>query len=112
MMLAIVLFIDLLTEIATNSAVISMMAPVVISIAQTTGGNAVALTIAAALASSMAFVLPVGTPPNALVYGTGYIHIKDMIKGGAILDIAGWLFTVGILVLFGWLIFGVFDLSR
>jgi sodium-dependent dicarboxylate transporter 2/3/5 len=112
MMLAIVLFIDLLTEIATNSAVISMMAPVVISIAQTTGGNPVALTIAAALASSMAFILPVGTPPNALVYGTGYIHIKDMIKAGVILEIMGWLFTIGILVLFGWLIFGVFDLSR
>lgn len=110
MMLAIVFFIDFLTEIATNSAVISMMAPVVISIAKSTGENPIALTIAAALASSMAFMLPVGTPPNALVYGTGYIRLKDMIKAGFILDILGWLFTVGILVVFGWLIFNVFSL--
>lgn len=107
MMFAIVFFIDFLTEIATNSAVITMMAPVVISIAQATGENAVALTIAAALASSMAFALPVGTPPNAIVYGTGYIKLKDMAKAGLILDILGWLFVVGGLVLFGWLIFGV-----
>jgi sodium-dependent dicarboxylate transporter 2/3/5 len=87
-----------------------MMAPVVISIAQSTGENPVALTIAAALASSMAFMLPVGTPPNALVYGTGYIKLRDMIKAGFILDILGWLFTVAVLVIFGWLIFGVFTL--
>ncbi len=110
MMLAIVFFIDLLTEIATNSAVITMMAPVVISIAQSTGENAVALTIAAALASSMAFALPVGTPPNAIVYGTGYISLKDMAKAGFILDILGWLFIVGGLVLFGSIIFGVIHL--
>ncbi len=110
MMLAIVFFIDFLTEVATNSAVISMMAPVVISIATSTGENPVALTIAAALACSMAFMLPVGTPPNALVYGTGYIRLKDMMKAGFILDILGWLFTVGILIIFGWLVFGVFQL--
>ncbi len=110
MMFAIVLFIDFLTEIATNSAVVSMMVPVVISIAESTGGNPTALTIAAALASSMAFMLPVGTPPNAMVYGTGYIQLKDMIKAGFILDILGWLYTVGILVLFGYLIFGVIGL--
>lgn len=110
MMFAVVLFIDFLTEVATNSAVISMMAPAVIAIAQSTGENPVALTIAAALASSMAFMLPVATPPNALVYGTGYLRIRDMIKAGFILDMIGWLFTVGILVLFGWLLFGVFAL--
>ncbi len=110
MMFAIVLFIDLLTEVATNSAVISMMTPVVIAIAQTTGENPIALSIAAALASSMAFMLPVATPPNALVYGTGYIQLKDMIKAGFILDILGWLFTIGILMVFGWFVFGVFSL--
>jgi sodium-dependent dicarboxylate transporter 2/3/5 len=110
MMFALVFFIDFLTEIATNSAVIAMMAPTVISIAQATGENPVALTIAAALACSMAFMLPVGTPPNAIVYGTGYIKVKDMIKAGFILDILGWLFTVGILVVFGWLLFGVITL--
>lgn len=110
MMFGIVFLIDFLTEVATNSAIISMMAPVVISIAKATGENPVALTIAAAIASSMAFMLPVATPPNALVYGTGYIRVKDMVKAGIFLEIIGWLFTIGILTLFGWLIFGVFEL--
>jgi sodium-dependent dicarboxylate transporter 2/3/5 len=110
MMFALVFFIDFLTEIATNSAVIAMMAPTVISIAQATGADPVALTIAAALASSMAFMLPVATPPNAIVYGTRYIAVNDMIKGGFILDILGWLFTIGILVIFGSWIFGVLTL--
>ncbi len=110
MMFAIVFFIDFLTEIATNSAVISMMAPVVISIAQQTGGNPVALTIAAAIASSMAFMLPVATPPNAIVYGTGYVTMRDMMRAGVVLDIVGWLLVVGVLVVFGWMIFGVISL--
>lgn len=110
MMLAVVFFVDFLTEIATNSAVISMMAPVVISIAQSTGENAVALTVAAAVASSLAFMLPVATPPNAIVYGTGYVGMKDMMKAGLMLDIAGWLIAVSILILYGGVIFGVFAL--
>jgi len=110
MMFAVVFFIDFLTEIATNSAVISMMAPVVISIAHTTGENPVALAVAAAVASSMAFMLPVATPPNAIVYGTGYVRMRDMIKAGIILDVVGWLIAVGSLILFGSLLFGVFDL--
>jgi sodium-dependent dicarboxylate transporter 2/3/5 len=110
MMAAVALFTLLLTEIASNSAVTSMVVPVVLSIAAATGGNAVALALAATLSATAGFMLPVGTPPNALVYGTGYIQLKDMIKAGFILDILGWLFTVGILVIFGWLIFGVISL--
>lgn len=110
MIFAIVLFIDFLTEIATNSGVITMMAPVVISIAQTTGENPIALTVAAAIASSLAFVLPVATPPNAIVYGTGYVRLKDMMKAGFVLDIVSWLIAVGVLILFGGVIFGVFGL--
>jgi sodium-dependent dicarboxylate transporter 2/3/5 len=110
MMFAVVFFIDFLTEIATNSAVISMMAPVVISIAQRTGENPVALAVAAAIASSMAFMLPVATPPNAIVYGTGYVKMKDMMRAGIVLDILGWLLAIGVLLVFGWMIFGVFSL--
>jgi sodium-dependent dicarboxylate transporter 2/3/5 len=58
----------------------------------------------------MAFMLPVATPPNALMYGTGYIKLKDMVRGGIILDILGWLFTVGIIVVFGVWMFGVLGL--
>ena len=84
-----------------------MMVPVVISIALRTGEDPVALAVVAAVAASMAFMLPVATPPNALVYSTGYIKIKEMMKAGFILDIVGWLLTVGILVIVAGWIFGV-----
>ncbi|MBI3788771.1 MAG: DASS family sodium-coupled anion symporter [Ignavibacteriales bacterium] len=107
MMFAVVFLIDFLTEVTSNTAVTSMIVPVVISIALRTGENPITLSVAAAIAASMAFMLPVATPPNALVYGTGYIRLKDMVKAGFVLDIIGWLLTVGILIVFGSWIFGV-----
>jgi len=111
MLIAVVLFIDFLTEITSNVAVTSMMVPIVISIALKTGENPTALAVAAAVAASMAFMLPVATPPNALVYSTGYIRLKDMIRAGFVLDMAGWIVTVFILtVIAGWL-FGVIQFN-
>jgi sodium-dependent dicarboxylate transporter 2/3/5 len=107
MMVGVILLIDFLTEITSNTAVTTMFIPIVISIAQQTGENPVALAIAAALAASMAFMLPVATPPNALVFGSGYVRLQDMIRNGFLLDIVGWVFTVAILVLFADLLFGV-----
>jgi len=107
MVVLIVLMIDFLTEVTSNTAVTSMMVPVIISIARGSGADPVTLSVAAAVAASMAFMLPVATPPNALVYGTGRVAITDMIRAGFILDIAGWVLTVGILYVFGNLIFGV-----
>jgi solute carrier family 13 (sodium-dependent dicarboxylate transporter), member 2/3/5 len=110
MMIIITLFVILLTEVASNSAVTSMMVPVVISIASTTGGHPVALALATTFAASMGFMMPVGTPPNAMVYGTGFVRMRDMVRVGFVLDLMSWVFTVTILVVFGWLIFGLFSL--
>jgi sodium-dependent dicarboxylate transporter 2/3/5 len=107
MMLVIVLLVDLLTEVTSNTAVTSMIVPVVISVAIATGQNPVTLAVAAALAASMAFMLPVATPPNAIVFGSGYIRLGDMIKAGFILDILGWFFTVAVVFIFAHLIFGI-----
>lgn len=107
MVIAIVLLVDFLTEITSNTAVTSMIVPIIISIAIRTGEDPVTLAVAAALAASMAFMLPVATPPNALVFATGYVSIKDMIRSGFILDLVGWVLTVIILIgVAGWL-FGV-----
>lgn len=103
----IVFLMDFLTEVTSNTAVTSMMVPIIIVIARGSGDDPATLSIAAAVATSMAFMLPVATPPNALVYGTGRVSITDMIKAGFFLDIAGWLMTVGILYVFGDLVFGV-----
>jgi sodium-dependent dicarboxylate transporter 2/3/5 len=107
MMFAIVMLMVLLTEVTSNTAVTTMMVPIIISIAIRTGENPITISIAAAVAASMAFMLPVATPPNALVYGTGYVSIKDMLKTGVILDMLGWLVTIAILAVFGSWIFGV-----
>ena len=103
----IVLLIALLTEVTSNTAVTSMMIPIVISIARGSGADPITLSIGTALAASMAFMLPVATPPNALVYGTGLIKIKDMFRCGFILDMLGWIFTVFIVYVFADKIFGI-----
>ncbi len=97
LMFVLIILLDLLTEVTSNTAVVSMMIPIIISIAAGTGDNPVALSVAATMAASMAFMLPVATPPNALVYGTGYIKITDMVKGGIILDLIAWFFTAAIM---------------
>lgn len=96
-----ILFVDLLTEVTSNTAVTSMIVPIVISIGVDMGMNPVTVVVAAALAASMAFMLPVATPPNALVFGSGHVKLGDMIKAGAILDIVGWVFTFVIIVIVG-----------
>lgn len=107
LVIGIVFLIDFLTEVTSNTAVTSMMVPVIISIARGTGADPTTLAVAAAVAASMAFMLPVATPPNALVFGTGYISIKSMAKAGLWLDITGWILTITMLYVFGYLIFGV-----
>ena len=104
---AVVFLIDFLTEVTSNTAVTSMMVPVVISIALKTGEDPVTVAVAAAIAASMAFILPVATPPNALVYGTGYIALKDMVRTGLILDIIGWLMTVFVVLVIAGRLWGV-----
>lgn len=107
MLLVVVLLAALLTEVTSNTAVTTMLVPVVISIARATGENPETLAIAVALGASMAFMLPVATPPNALVFGTGYVSLRDMLKGGVVLDLLGWLFTVAVITAIGGWLFHV-----
>ncbi len=106
-LLLIILMVDLLSEVTSNTAVVTMMIPIMISIAKGIGADPVTLAIGTALGGSLGFMLPVATPPNALVYGTGYLTMKDMIKGGFLLDISGWLISIFILYVFAYKIFGI-----
>ena len=78
-----------LTEITSNTATASMMYPILASLAVALGVHPYALMIAAGVAASCAFMLPVATPPNAAVFGSGYIKITDMMKAGFALNIFG-----------------------
>src|SRR5699024_7800443 len=78
-----------LTEITSNTATASMMFPSMASLAVALGFHPYALMVAAAVAASCAFMLPVATPPNAVVFGSGYLRIPDMAKAGFALNIIG-----------------------
>lgn len=88
-------FVIFLTEITSNTATASMMYPIMASLAVALGIHPFALMIAAGLAASCAFMLPVATPPNAVVFGSGYLRIPDMAKAGFALNIIG-IFLVGL----------------
>ena len=77
-----------LTETTSNTATATMLAPLAIAAAQAAGVSPIPPTMAVALASSMAFMLPVSTPPNAIVYGSGQIPITAMLRHGTVLDLA------------------------
>src|SRR5699024_8610701 len=88
-----------LTEITSNTATGSMMYPIMASLAMAIGVHPYTVMIAAAVAASSAFMLPVATPPNAVVFGSGYLRIPDMVKAGFILNIVG-IFLVTLAVYF------------
>ncbi|RNF40174.1 SLC13 family permease [Planococcus salinus] len=87
---ALVLF---LTEITSNTATASMMFPIMASLAAALAIHPYALMVTAAVAASCAFMLPVATPPNAVVFGSGYLRIPDMAKAGLLLNIFGIFFV-------------------
>lgn len=77
-----------LTELSSNTGSAAILIPVMIALSnQFDPAVTYALVFGVGLAANCAFMLPVATPPNALVYGTGYIGQKDMIKTGIILNI-------------------------
>ncbi len=88
-MLAIVALVIYLTEITSNTATTSMMMPIMAAMAAAMAIHPYAMMITAATAASYAFMLPVATPPNAVIFGSGYITIPQMVKAGVWLNLAG-----------------------
>ncbi len=76
-----------MTELMSNVALVTIMLPVLIAVATGMDENPLLLVIPATMASSCAFMMPISTPPNAIVYSSGYIRIKDMMRAGFILNI-------------------------
>ncbi len=82
-----VTFITALTEVASNTATISLSLPIMASLSQAIGAHPLLLLIPTTLAASCAFMLPVSTPPNAIVYGSGRVPIMKMVIAGIWLDL-------------------------
>lgn len=84
-----------LSEVTSNTAQVAAMIPILAALAPVLGVDAMTLVVACTLASSLAFMLPVGTPPNAIVFGTGLVTIPQMCKAGFLLNLIGIAIVVG-----------------
>lgn len=78
-----------LTEFTSNVATANMFLPVIASVSVSLGYDPRLLMLPAALSTSLSFMLPVGTPPNAIVFGTGRVRMDQMVKYGLILNLIG-----------------------
>jgi len=82
--------------IASNTASAGIFLPIAIGLGTTTGVSPVILAVVVGIATSLDFMLPVGTPPNAIAYSTGRVKMSEMIKAGILLDITGALITIAL----------------
>ncbi|WP_018155036.1 SLC13 family permease [Demetria terragena] len=101
LILAVVALVLLLTEVTSNTATAATFIPVLGGVAVGIGIDPMVLLIPAALAATCAFMLPVGTPPNAIVFGTGAVKISEMARGGAVLNVVGVILITLLTVIIG-----------
>ena len=84
----------LLSETTSNTASANMVVPVVIALARSAGVDPLMPALGATFGASLGFMLPVSTPCNAIVYGSGYIPIGRMIRYGFLLDVVGAIMVI------------------
>ena len=89
-----------LTELTSNTATAAAFLPLMASVAPALGADPFLLTIPVALAASCAFMLPVATPPNAIVFGSGHLTVAQMARAGFLLNLAAIAAIVGLVWLF------------
>lgn len=94
--LAVVAFSTFATEMTSNTALVSLLLPLLAAMAPALGVPAQLLLIPCALAASFAFMMPVGTPPNAIVFGSGLVTIPQMCRAGIVLNVAGVLLVTAL----------------
>jgi sodium-dependent dicarboxylate transporter 2/3/5 len=87
----------IVSEATSNTASAQIIVPVVIAVAQQAGVNPIVPALGATFGASLGFMLPVSTPCNAIVYGSGYIPLTRMIRYGLLLDLAGIVVVVGMM---------------
>ncbi len=108
--IVICLVITFLTELTSNTATAQMLLPIIASLAVAIKLNPLFLMVPATLSCSFAFMLPVATPPNAIVFGSERLKIIDMVKTGIWMNFAGVIVTTAAIFILGKVVFGI-DLS-
>lgn len=105
--IAVVTLIIFLTELTSNTATTATFLPVLATLALSIGENPLLLAVPAALAASCAFMLPVATPPNAIVFASGRLTMAQMARAGFLLNLAGIAIITALVTLLLPLIFGL-----
>jgi sodium-dependent dicarboxylate transporter 2/3/5 len=90
-----------LSEATSNTSAANMVVPVVIALARSAGMDPVLPALAATMAASLGFLLPVSTPTNAIVYASGRVPLRFMMRYGALLDLAGIAIVSAVLAMLG-----------
>lgn len=106
LVLAIVALLVFLTELTSNTGSVEIFLPILAAIAVELGINPLILMIPATIACSFAFMLPVATPPNAIIFGTNRIQIQEMAKTGLWLNIAGIIVITATVLIVGSYVLG------
>jgi len=99
--------ISFLTELTSNTAVTQMILPIVASVSIAIGLNPLLLMLTATLSASMAFMLPVATPPNTIIFASGRIRISEMAKTGFTMNLVGVIIVAVLVYFLGSSIFGL-----
>ncbi|MEO8495447.1 MAG: DASS family sodium-coupled anion symporter [Planctomycetota bacterium] len=101
LMVAVVVMVIFLTELTSNTPTVATFLPILYGVARSSDVDPLLLMVPATLAATCAFMLPVATPPNAIVFGSGHIEIRSMVKAGwwlnliSIVLISLWMWLVG-----------------
>ncbi len=91
----------ILTEFTSNTATATILMPIAASLAISLNIPPLGIMAAIAISSSLAFMMPVATPPNAIIFGSGFVTVPQMAKAGLWLNI----FTIGIVTVFTMVVF-------
>ena len=94
LLLSVAVLITFTTEITSNTALISIMLPVIYSVAQQSGINTTLFMMVSTICASYAFMLPIATPPNAIAMSSGAVSVKNMMQYGIVLNLLGIFFIV------------------
>jgi sodium-dependent dicarboxylate transporter 2/3/5 len=91
-----------MSETASNTAAANIIVPTAIAVAKAAGVDPLEPALGATIGASLGFMMPISTPPNAIVYSSGYIPLGAMVRNGLVLDIVGYFIVVaGVLALSG-----------
>jgi len=98
---AITIVVIFLTELTSNTATTTVMMPILAALALALAVSPMLVMLPAAVAASCAFMLPVATPPNAVVFSAGHVSLRDMMRAGLFLNLVGTVLITAVVMLLG-----------